>query len=87
MQIEEEHLLGDVIKLESAIKYREEDMNNARILVDQYPPDDPDTEMNLACLDYKVLVISPWACLSLEKKPVCSLQYTHDKCRTSGVMI
>lgn len=51
--IEEEHLLGDVIKLESAIKYREEDMNNARILVDQYPPDDPDTEMNLACLDYK----------------------------------
>ncbi|WKX90961.1 hypothetical protein Q1695_009643 [Nippostrongylus brasiliensis] len=51
--IEEEHLLGDVVKLESAIKYREEDMNNARILVEQYPPDDPDTEMNLACLDYK----------------------------------
>ncbi|ETN72964.1 tetratricopeptide repeat protein, partial [Necator americanus] len=51
--IDEQHLLGDVIKLESAIKYREEDVNNARILVEQYPPDDPDTEMNLACLDYK----------------------------------
>ncbi|EYC29619.1 hypothetical protein Aduo_001846 [Ancylostoma duodenale] len=51
--IEEQHLLGDVIKLESAIKYREEDLNNARILVEQYPADDPDTEMNLACLDYK----------------------------------
>ncbi|PIO70894.1 tetratricopeptide repeat protein [Teladorsagia circumcincta] len=51
--IEEEHLLGEVVKLESAIKYREEDMNNARILVEQYPADDPDTEMNLACLDYK----------------------------------
>ncbi|VDK46826.1 unnamed protein product [Cylicostephanus goldi] len=51
--IEEQSLLGDVIKLESAIKYREEDLNNARILVEQYPADDPDTEMNLACLDYK----------------------------------
>ncbi|KAJ1369774.1 Tetratricopeptide repeat protein 30A [Parelaphostrongylus tenuis] len=51
--IEEEHLLGNVVKLESAIKYREEDLNNARILVEQYPADDPDTEMNLACLDYK----------------------------------
>uniref|UniRef100_A0A0K0CXH2 Tetratricopeptide repeat protein 30 n=1 Tax=Angiostrongylus cantonensis TaxID=6313 RepID=A0A0K0CXH2_ANGCA len=45
--------LGKVVKLESAIKYREEDLNNARILVEQYPADDPDTEMNLACLDYK----------------------------------
>ncbi|VDO20138.1 unnamed protein product [Haemonchus placei] len=51
--IEEEHLLSEVVKLESVIKYREEDMNNARILVEQYPPDDPDTEMNLACLDYR----------------------------------
>ncbi|VDM58923.1 unnamed protein product [Angiostrongylus costaricensis] len=53
LQIEEEHLLGNVVKLESAIKYREEDLNNARILVEQYPADDPDIEMNLACLDYK----------------------------------
>uniref|UniRef100_A0A915BV57 Tetratricopeptide repeat protein 30 n=1 Tax=Parascaris univalens TaxID=6257 RepID=A0A915BV57_PARUN len=52
-QIEEPHLLGQVVKLEAAIKYREEDLNNARVLVEQYAPDDPDTEVNLACLDYK----------------------------------
>ncbi|KHN73145.1 Tetratricopeptide repeat protein 30A [Toxocara canis] len=52
-QIEEQHLLGQVVKLEAAIKYREEDINNARVLVEQYAPDDPDIEVNLACLDYK----------------------------------
>ncbi|VDK53316.1 unnamed protein product [Anisakis simplex] len=52
-QIEDEQLLGQVVKLEAAIKYREEDINNARVLVEQYAPDDPDIEVNLACLDYK----------------------------------
>lgn len=44
-----------VVKLDAAIKYREEDLNNARILVEQFEGDDPDTEVNLACLDFKVL--------------------------------
>jgi hypothetical protein len=46
-----------VVKLDAAIKYREEDLNNARILVEQFESDDPDTEVNLACLDYKVILI------------------------------
>ncbi|CAI4225202.1 unnamed protein product [Auanema sp. JU1783] len=51
--IEEPSLLNQVIKLEAAIKYREEDMNNSRILVEQYDVDDPDVEVNLGCIDYK----------------------------------
>lgn len=43
-----------MLKLESAIKYREEDIINARILVEKYAADDPDGDINLACLDYKV---------------------------------
>jgi hypothetical protein len=39
--------------LASAIKYREDDVHNARILVEQYEPDDPDIEVNLACIDFK----------------------------------
>ncbi|VDN44562.1 unnamed protein product [Gongylonema pulchrum] len=39
--------------MESAIKYREEDIVNARVLVEQYAADDSDGEINLACLDYK----------------------------------
>uniref|UniRef100_A0A7E4VA12 Tetratricopeptide repeat protein 30 n=1 Tax=Panagrellus redivivus TaxID=6233 RepID=A0A7E4VA12_PANRE len=46
-------LQSAVIKLDSAIKYREEDHVNARVLVDQYSPDDPDVDVNLACLEYK----------------------------------
>uniref|UniRef100_A0A183E7Y6 Tetratricopeptide repeat protein 30 n=1 Tax=Gongylonema pulchrum TaxID=637853 RepID=A0A183E7Y6_9BILA len=42
--------------LESAIKYREEDIVNARVLVEQYAADDSDGEINLACLDYKSYV-------------------------------
>ncbi|KAL3103629.1 hypothetical protein niasHS_000265 [Heterodera schachtii] len=42
-----------VVKLDAAIKYREEDVQNARILVEQFDNDDPDMEVNLACLDYK----------------------------------
>ncbi|CAJ0565386.1 unnamed protein product, partial [Mesorhabditis spiculigera] len=51
--IEDPRFLGEVIKLEAAIKYREEDLTNARILVEQFPQDDADIEVNLACLDYK----------------------------------
>lgn len=43
-----------VVKLDAAIKYREGDLHNARILVEQYDVDDPDAEVNLACLDFKV---------------------------------
>lgn len=42
-----------VVKLDAAIKYREEDLQNARILVEQFDSDDPDIEVNLACLDLK----------------------------------
>ncbi len=33
-----------------AVRYGEEDLAGAKSLVDQCPADDPDTEMNLACL-------------------------------------
>ncbi|CAK5051810.1 unnamed protein product [Meloidogyne enterolobii] len=33
-----------VVKLDAAIKYREEDLQNARILVEQFDSDDPDIE-------------------------------------------
>ncbi|KAF8368667.1 dyf-1 [Pristionchus pacificus] len=52
-QIEEQELLPQVIKLEACIKYREEDLRNARILVEQYAEEDADIEMNVACLEYK----------------------------------
>uniref|UniRef100_A0A915MH18 Tetratricopeptide repeat protein 30 n=1 Tax=Meloidogyne javanica TaxID=6303 RepID=A0A915MH18_MELJA len=34
-----------VVKLDAAIKYREEDLQNARILVEQFDSDDPDIEV------------------------------------------
>ncbi|VDK87520.1 unnamed protein product [Litomosoides sigmodontis] len=52
-QIDEPQFAQQVLKLESAIKYREEDITNARILVEKYAADDPDGDINLACLDYK----------------------------------
>lgn len=52
-QIEDPSLLGECVKLESSIKYREGDLNNARVLVEQYQPDDPHAEVNLACIEYK----------------------------------
>uniref|UniRef100_A0A0R3RKZ7 Tetratricopeptide repeat protein 30 n=1 Tax=Elaeophora elaphi TaxID=1147741 RepID=A0A0R3RKZ7_9BILA len=52
-QIDEPQLAQQVLKLESAIKYREEDTTNARILVERYAADDPDGDINLACLEYK----------------------------------
>lgn len=41
-------------KLQAAIKYGEEDLVSAKNLVDLCAPDDPDTEVNLGCLLYKV---------------------------------
>ena len=35
-----------MMKLQAAIKYGEEDLTGAKSLVDQCPPDDPDTEIN-----------------------------------------
>ncbi|KAI1708251.1 tetratricopeptide repeat protein 30A2 [Ditylenchus destructor] len=52
-QIDDPKLESKVVKLDAAIKYREEDLVNARILVEQFASDDPDVEVNLACLDYK----------------------------------
>ena len=41
-QINDQKMEKHVVKLEAAIKYREEDYQNAHILVDQFSPDDPD---------------------------------------------
>ncbi|KAI6227564.1 Tetratricopeptide repeat protein 30 [Aphelenchoides fujianensis] len=43
-----------LLKLASAIKYREDDVHNARRLVEEYDAEDPDAEVNLACIDFKV---------------------------------
>ncbi|KAJ8725369.1 hypothetical protein PYW08_003552 [Mythimna loreyi] len=42
-----------VIKLQSAIKYGEEDTITAKGLVDSYPQEDPDKDINLGCLLFK----------------------------------
>ncbi|CAH1794760.1 unnamed protein product [Owenia fusiformis] len=42
-----------IVKLQAAIKYGEEDIPAAQALVEQSPPDDPDTEINLGCLLFK----------------------------------
>lgn len=51
--INEPKMEKKVVKLDAAIKYREEDLQNARILVEQFDNEDPDAEVNLACLDFK----------------------------------
>ncbi|XP_013787939.1 tetratricopeptide repeat protein 30A-like isoform X1 [Limulus polyphemus] len=53
VQIENQEYQSEIIKLQAAIKYGEEDLSAAKSLVDQAPPDDPDTEVNLGCLLYK----------------------------------
>ena len=35
-----------MLKLQAAIKYGDEDLAGAKSLVDQCPPDDPDTDIN-----------------------------------------
>ena len=42
-----------VSKLQAAIKYAEDEIQAARGLIDQLPQEDPDREINLACLLYK----------------------------------
>merc|ERR1719347_1291427 len=44
---------GSMQKLQAAIRYGEDDLAGAKSLVDQCPADDPDTDINLACLLYK----------------------------------
>lgn len=53
MQINAPELERKVIKLQSAIKYGEDDTLTAKGLVDEYPPDDLDKDINLGCLLYK----------------------------------
>lgn len=55
-QIEDQKLVNDIVKLEAAVKYREEDLNNAKILIEQFTPNDPETEIDLACIEYKVYI-------------------------------
>ncbi|CAH2238637.1 jg5383 [Pararge aegeria aegeria] len=53
MQVTAPELERKVIKLQSAIKYGEEDTISAKSFVDSYPLDDPDKDINLGCLLYK----------------------------------
>lgn len=53
MQVTAPELERKVTKLQSAIKYGEEDTISAKSLVDSYPQDDPDKDINLGCLLYK----------------------------------
>lgn len=44
-----------VVKLQAAIRYGEENLVASKKLIEMCSSDDPDTEVNLACLLYKVL--------------------------------
>lgn len=44
---------SQTLKLQAAIKYGQEDYSAAKSLIDQIPNDDPDKEVNLACLLFK----------------------------------
>ncbi|CAI8024711.1 Tetratricopeptide repeat protein 30A [Geodia barretti] len=52
-QLEHEEYQTKVLKLQAAIKYAEDDLPNAKTLVEQCPSDDPDTEFNMACILFK----------------------------------
>lgn len=45
---------AQITKLQAAIKYSQDDVLSVKNLVDSCPADDPDKEVNLACLLYKV---------------------------------
>ncbi|CAD5212330.1 unnamed protein product [Bursaphelenchus xylophilus] len=45
---------SQLLKLTAAIKYREDDVNTSRLLVEQFEDDDPDQEVNLACIEFKL---------------------------------
>ncbi|XP_024936945.1 tetratricopeptide repeat protein 30A isoform X2 [Cephus cinctus] len=51
--IDQHNLEIKVRKLQAAIKYGQEDIVAAKSLVDQCPPEDVDTDVNLGCLLYK----------------------------------
>ncbi|KAI6223245.1 Tetratricopeptide repeat protein 30 [Aphelenchoides besseyi] len=51
--VDDPKLNKSLLKLASAIKYREDDNQSARLLVERYEADDPDAEVNLACIDFK----------------------------------
>lgn len=53
--IEKDEYKARVTKLQAAIKYSQEDVLSSKSLVDACPSDDPDKEVNLGCLLYKVI--------------------------------
>ncbi|TRY80025.1 hypothetical protein TCAL_13467 [Tigriopus californicus] len=53
VQIDNPEMAGQMMKLQAAIKYGEEDVAGAKSLVDQCPADDPDTDINRGCILYK----------------------------------
>ena len=50
---ESAELGGRVIMLQAAIKYEMGDLLDTKALIEQCPPDDPDTIVNQACVMYK----------------------------------
>lgn len=52
--IEDPEYKERVVKLQAAIKYSQEDVLSAKNLVESSPSSDPDREVNLGCLLYKV---------------------------------
>ncbi len=54
VQIENPELQGQMLKLQAAIKYGEEDLAGAKSLVDQCPGDDPDTDINRGMYNRKL---------------------------------
>ncbi|XP_050301582.1 tetratricopeptide repeat protein 30A isoform X2 [Anthonomus grandis grandis] len=51
--LENKSFVGQITKLQAAIKYSQEDVLSAKSLVEACPSDDPDKEVNLGCLLYK----------------------------------
>ncbi|XP_062507596.1 intraflagellar transport protein 70A-like [Corticium candelabrum] len=52
-QIENLAMQQKVVKLQAAIKFGEEDVSAARAFVEQFSPDDSDSDINVGCLLYK----------------------------------
>ena len=51
-------IIVQLVKLQAAIKYEMDDVDGCKRLIDQCPPEEPDTMINQACLLFKVSIRS-----------------------------
>lgn len=60
--VDEQDYKESVTKLQAAIKYSQEDILSAKNLIEATTANDPDREVNLGCISYKVSPIQhfPW---------------------------